>query len=937
MRQLNFAGYSLLSQNPNSQDLPSPKEVDSLDPNAQYSLLLQRLNELASNPPSDSHHQIEQISDIVDKTEKLLLPAEEEQLSPVHQIAISLLKSLLETYSNHRVSANRNRTIFKLLVRHVQSILIGYQILTTDLTEGDSEYYQNWHGLTQWRSAASKAEEQYQNYCINLRYDYHAILTKYVEYLEKSTASTWHYWRKGYFYNGPHQHRQTFIRLIDRLALTNKQFIYDLLPLIPDEEGLTFNFEQQSNFVGKLYEIFQKVQQNYYDTLVSEDLIYLKHLNQYYLNKNADAAIDVDLRAYYKCIVNDQENIEILKNKLKSKYLNMAIGKLTFDIEQIKSERNEQKEAIDEQLKILKKDIHHFANELGFSSRIFNKKKQPVVVDDEEELYSTKYYVVEPQYGRDFIGTEKQHTRKIKKSSRKWARRSAKIIGFGEFATAGYVFYACLGLPFPIALIGLLLIGFSAWYTTIYLFNNEAYSTLKEIRLGNLFKDEEGRKISRFKIVLICIFGLSAFSVAILNSALIWGSVQAVMASLLSFMPGAAGVILSYGLAVFPAAAAIIGLSCLFFLCVADLIKNWETRKKGLIAYFKNAYGAPWKEMTWKEKLSYPFRVLFELSKLALGLAIVVMVTIAAFPIFIAKTQDFFSSLMNLFNKIIDFQWSKAAIGTTALALAGVDAIASAPFAVERITSETTAVRVRGFLSFTFKALSIIASIATVIPFILYLVARTGQLGKSSQKFARSLPKRIDDFVFRIAPSNTYSDLEYAKLKSRQNVHKIHERKLSSLVADRPKQLLHQNSSALTHNALQKSAKIVEGGEQFLSVVTTGLTSAGVGLLTASGSTSLPIVSSPLAFALAGTSEGLHSGIPNGQELIKAKEKIRVQPAFFKPEKQPKITTPQKLGDAKYRYCLFAAQIVFSSARSKEASVNENPSPSTFRSVITAE
>lgn len=277
-----------------------------------------------------------------------------------------------------------------------------------------------------------------------------------------------------------------------------------------------------------------------------------------------------------------------------------------------------EKDLAEQQLKAIKKDIHHFATEQGQRLRI--KKTNKTNVEDKSEDKPVEY---QPRYELvfgDSNSKEKESNRKTKQNIKTFAWLIALIVGFGEGLVAVAALLAFPMIPFWFSL---LVVGTSGWYCNFILFKGDIYDKVKELLFGKFFVNEKNETISAAKKGLIFLFGLLTLATGFVYGALSFLSVQGIFAASL-------GIVAASALAALPAIATCIGMTSIYFSVISNFIKNEQWKKVGL--YFYNTYiNPPWDKLSafWTVAY-YPF----ELTKLAFGLGLNAVVTIASFGLF---------------------------------------------------------------------------------------------------------------------------------------------------------------------------------------------------------------------------------------------------------------------------------------------------------------
>jgi hypothetical protein len=575
--------------------------------------------------------------------------------------------------------------------------------------------------------------QKYATYCADLKTAYTDILNSYcgvkntqVGYIEDTGRfGKLRYAIKGHFYQGKYQSffldtpYDNFLKLVNRLTLINSSYAVALQSKMTTLTG-EFNYEAQRAFIDETYHIFSNVKANYDFAVEQRNIRYKNDLKKYYyldlksinekeINDLYDAIVNnLDNGAkkaylarqeqaekdYEKieeadqtelALANTQAQKELILKKIQTKNEKMlaqtqAWYKLHYDLQKIHQEKEANDKLAHHQLKELKKDIHHLAQQLGLYSRIAK--------DNQDQ-----YYVATEQEAKSLVHEKKQRDRQIKHQNKWLAFFSAIFVGLGE----GLVPVAGVVAAFPIIpfWVALLVAGTTGWFCNYFLFKDDTNSMLKEFRLKKniteqekdgtpkktksvrgLFLNEKNEEISRVKKGLILFFGALSLATGFVYGALSFFSVHDAVLNILPSLSNVGANVLAAA----PAIATAIGMTCIFFTVISDFIKN--ERWNGIASYFRNTYSAPWKAMNTAEKLQHIFlRCPFEILKLTFGIAVNIIITVATFGMFYKNALDLLGKVVNINAK---------GVSTAAYITSAANSAASTPFNVGK-TVETVA------------------------------------------------------------------------------------------------------------------------------------------------------------------------------------------------------------------------------------------------------
>jgi hypothetical protein len=473
---------------------------------------------------------------------------------------------------------------------------------------------------------------------------YKEILGTYQEY-QKNGAGIRGYWNRyfyGYAYHGSapsaHQH---FIKLIDRFALMDSSgnWIDSLINILNDLEKHHLTENNQAQFMDHIYCIFESWQNDYFENRKSQNSKFKDTLIWHY---HIPEKHQEWFRDYFDEIVYDKKNDkDNTPKKIK------VLGKITYDLKQMKDHIKEENESFCKQANMFKKTIHHVAEDYKLPSKI---KKRPAT----EETPSI-YYV---DFDAIFRGVpiEKIKKRQTQSIIQKVASIEAftSSIGEGFVAVTGII---ALTLIFPVfAVIGI--VGISGWYINRLLFKDDSEDVLnaffikKEIenngklekhRLIFLIKDENGnyKPISRKKKIAICIIGAFSNFTGLVSGALNFISTLAVIFSNQAILAP-----LCIVSAALPGVGLALAVTWIFFKVIADFIKY--DRHIEIARYVnKTFFDVPWTEMRSDEKRKHIGKCVTKTFICLGAIAVTAVVTIASFGVFYNSCLDLLSKIAN--------------------------------------------------------------------------------------------------------------------------------------------------------------------------------------------------------------------------------------------------------------------------------------------------
>jgi hypothetical protein len=573
---------------------------------------------------------------------KDLAPATDSSLAPVDKIHINLLTQL-DSFLKEAKHAQDKKT----LIRLIKKIRWGARI-----HENEVPLFQNELIQQKIKHQIRMTNNQYEVYCTNTYNAFKQILTNYQHNQHRTGFfNFFRRYRNGYSYQGPFKKYKHFILLIDRIALidTSGKWITFLLKKLDDFNNKDFHHANQMFFLNDVYAIFQTWQDEYYINRQREDRILKKRLIQAY---RIPDNYHNWLHQYFDCIVYNKD-IDLIMP------YDFPIGKITYDLKQIRDAISEQNTFFAEQSKALKKDIHHIAQELGLPSQIKKKEKTHRVSSDlkeenDQQEYQSCYYVEQDlTQCKDIIPAAQKNKRKIKARNSTIAGIGAGTSSIGEAAVSIVGILGATSL-FP-AYAVIAVVGFSAWYINRLLFKNDSEDCLnamflkKQISINGvleehrlIFLDKNNQPISKTKKMLICTLGALTFFTGLVSAALNFVDTL----KLILFSHQTAFVALAAAGASVPALGLLIGFSCILFKVVADFIR-YDRHKEIKEYVYKTFIDVPWKEMTAGERAKHIGTCVAKTAVCLTALAITAIVTIASFGVFYDATLKTFKYVAN--------------------------------------------------------------------------------------------------------------------------------------------------------------------------------------------------------------------------------------------------------------------------------------------------
>ncbi len=279
--------------------------------------------------------------------------------------------------------------------------------------------------------------------------------------------------------------------------------------------------------------------------------------------------------------------------------------------------------------KVLKQSLNRYAREQALACRIEVLKKQDMYDGDGERSQHTIYEF------RDKSGYSTDETKQKSKerSRKKWFRGIATAIaitvGIGEALVA--VMFA--GLPL---VMGAILIGIPAFLVNYYLLDGAAFGTIKEVFLGRFFKNQYGEDISLGKKIAICSASGFVLAAGLCYGVLSFGSALSGVGGLVFGLTAAASMaappVALVVLAAVVATVTAVAITTLFYVSVADFIKNDRAQQIG--RYYKKV----WHGLEGKSVLEKVGRCAWEIGKALFVVGLTALVTVCSFGKFHAKT-----------------------------------------------------------------------------------------------------------------------------------------------------------------------------------------------------------------------------------------------------------------------------------------------------------
>lgn len=294
--------------------------------------------------------------------------------------------------------------------------------------------------------------------------------------------------------------------------------------------------------------------------------------------------------------------------------------------------------------RLIKKSLNQWARANNIPVKI-NYDKNRASLDSHNK---TSTYYVKTIAANDTDVQASARRRTVKKKLLKPANAIALVVGLGE----GLVAMALGGLPL---ITGLFVIGLPAWIVNYYLFKGTAFSTLKQIAFGGLYKTEDGVPIpdnQRWKITATLV---SSFAAAACFGFLSFGSGLQAFGSLFFGLTATAAVgIPPVGLVLLAAVVATVttvALTTLFYCSIADFIKN--NRGQAIKARLKKIYV----DDLFKNKSKQPLlqritKAVLHTLFLSLIVSGAVLVTLSTFGLFMDKTTLILASTFKASEKL---------------------------------------------------------------------------------------------------------------------------------------------------------------------------------------------------------------------------------------------------------------------------------------------
>ncbi len=494
-----------------------------------------------------------------------------------------------------------------------------------------------------------------------------------------------HYFRTGHLYRGKHRDALSWfsektpenkefaklaIALIERIAQIAPEKL-DNLQLINLDGGA----EAEQEFVRKLHEIYKDVAREHYEALRKNvETTITDHLFYAYGSKKGKALLlndehakaltnyiplvlrGEDFTAAKKALkeASEEENVEVdflegqlpgakayftsKKEKLKSKLriLGVDIGKLTYDAQYYATQLGKHKDELDKQFRDFKKDINRVAQEIGTHERGLKHRSLDSLLNDP---WGQSYEDVDLTPDDAPVSEDKQKRRSIKERIFKYALTIAVLLAFGESVVAA-VGIAGLSMTGALLIIVPTLVFCSAIYANYSLVLRDTYDTLKGIWEGQTFLDKDGKPLSLSAKIGVWVVGVffsfcSSAAYAALSAQCLWPKALAVATHLL---PVAAATGVAGFLTAIVAIATALGLGIIFFVQVANFIKERKWEKIG--AYLKKEFW--WdadlsKNASWKETFAHWASNGLKFIKLVLGLSTTFLITFISFGLFKEK------------------------------------------------------------------------------------------------------------------------------------------------------------------------------------------------------------------------------------------------------------------------------------------------------------
>lgn len=605
-----------------------------------------------------------------------------EKLTGVHQIYYDLAENLQKL-----INKENSPTVQQYFNNIIQKILSGEDIGSEELSNTNISTLDglnlfdltNNHFINNTKKASKlidQAKKKYDKYCQELLVGFKDILATYCEF-QGGTG----FWgplrrlRKNHSYSGNYTQEkyQSFITLIDHLALLDKSGILVQQLLDSLNKKTTFTYQEQASFLDEIYLIFSQLQENYFSNLETrDDKIIKKLIEHYQLN---DDARKKQLKEYY-----DYQVHKIGSKQTLDESFCRESKKLFYDIEQVRKETKESHDNFKVASEQLKDKIHAVAEELGLHFRIKKQKIKEkedeqknleIKEDDQKHFINTKhnqkkfndkqfYFLAKTLAECDYLISEKeQEDRAIRKSNKKHAGRFSTFISIGEaFVSMANLIAVYLIFP-PLA------IGLAVWWSALFinrlLFTGDSQTVLDYLRLKveykgkfyrKIFCDDDGKLLSPLKITgiiasltLSLATGIVCGSLSYMQSFAVWPSIfGGISKAFFGFLSahGTALTVLSMACAGGPAAFMAVGITFIFGIVLVDFIR--KDQHKEIIDYVKEYFIAPWNAMGRNdglEKVKHIAKCALRVVVLLAALAVTMIATIASMGVFYQQTLGF--------------------------------------------------------------------------------------------------------------------------------------------------------------------------------------------------------------------------------------------------------------------------------------------------------
>lgn len=358
----------------------------------------------------------------------------------------------------------------------------------------------------------------------------------------------------------------------------------------------------------------------------------------------------------FKTIINNLEKEQSLSNlERMQRVLDHLYG--LFNALSVLEDEEGELCVSDENLKLLKKYIHAFAEKHHFEKKLFNLYKLYKKNTADEEVSKSLHHTPNRKYAyidnlAQQLTQQKINERKRKKGLSYLSTGASLAVGIGEGVIAAVFFGA-----FPLGL----LIGLAGFAVNYFLFRSDSNHTLKEFFargiFKDIFKDEKGNEISLIKKIATSLALISVIGASIAFAIFTFSSVLALVSLAVAFPP------LAFVLAVGFAVAMFISNTGVFYRITSEFIKNdrivsvGRYLKKNFYDVFKPEM--PWADLTKGQKVLHCFKVagklVFNTAFLALSVGICATITALTLGLGYKYAYNILAGFVHLQAKISHF------------------------------------------------------------------------------------------------------------------------------------------------------------------------------------------------------------------------------------------------------------------------------------------